>query len=70
MVTVRESLIEARQCVAEQLAEALKNPKPSYNIDGQSVSWTKHYQFLSQQLNELRDQINDEEPFEELSRGC
>lgn len=69
MATTLENLIAARDNFAAQLVELSANPKPSYNIDGQSVRWTEHYKFISSQIDKLNDQINDEQPFEIVSRG-
>lgn len=64
-----ENLTTARDNFAAKLAEASANPKPTYNIDGQSVSWTEYYKFLSDQVESLNQKISQGEPFEEVSYG-
>jgi hypothetical protein len=64
-----DDLTTARNNFASKLAEVSASPKPTYNIDGQSVSWTEYYRFLSEQVERLNKQINDGEPFEEVSMG-
>ncbi len=64
-----DDLITARDNFAAKLAEVSASPKPTYSIDGQSVSWTEYYKFLSEQVQSLNGQINDGEPFEEVSIG-
>jgi len=64
-----DDLATARDNLAAKLAEVSANPKPSYSIDGQSVSWVEYYKFLADQIARLNAQINMGEPFEELSRG-
>lgn len=59
-----ESLATARDNFAAKLAEISVDPKPSYSIDGQSVSWTEYYRFLSEQVDKLNAQIAAGEPFE------
>jgi hypothetical protein len=64
-----DDLITARNNFAAKLAAESANPKPTYSIDGQSVSWTEYYKFLSEQVDRLNEQINNGEPFEEVSQG-
>ena len=59
-----DSLITARDNFATQLAEISAAPKPSYTVDGQQVSWTDHYRFLSEQIDKLNQQISAASPFE------
>lgn len=46
------------------LADLTESPKPSYNIDGQQVSWMAYQKLLFDQLESLNKQIAAEEPFE------
>lgn len=64
-----DDLTTARDNFAAKLAEVSAAPKPSYNIDGQQVSWTEYYKFLSEQVERLNQQISGGEPFEEVSTG-
>lgn len=56
-MTYIESLTTARDNFATKLAEISADPKPSYSIDGQSVSYTDYYRFLSEQVKSLNEQI-------------
>lgn len=69
MATYLENLATARDNFAAKLAEISASPKPSYSIDGQSVSWTEYYKFLSDQVDKVNEQINSGEPFEEVGQG-
>lgn len=64
-----DDLTTARDNFAAKLAEVSAAPKPTYSIDGQSVSWTEYYKFLSEQVERLNVQINNGEPFEVVSTG-
>ncbi len=46
MATAQENLITAYNNVAQQLADISASPKPTYSIDGKSVSWTEHFNAL------------------------
>jgi hypothetical protein len=60
-----ENLQTAIDNVAAKLAEVTANPKPSYSIDGQSVSWGEYYRMLTGHLKELREaKIAADGPFE------
>ena len=69
MASNLENLKTARANLLAKLAEVSADPKPSYNIDGQSVQWSQYYKMLTDQAGALLDAINNEEPFEEVSRG-
>lgn len=64
-----DDLTTARDNFAAKLAEVSASPKPTYNIDGQSVSWTEYYKFLSDQVERLNVQISSGDPFEVVSTG-
>jgi hypothetical protein len=52
--------------VDQQLADLTANPKPSYGIDGQSVSWGEHFRNLTQLRKELVEAlIQAEGPWEQ-----
>lgn len=70
MATRLENLIAARDGFTAQLADIAAGPKkPSYNIDGQSVSWTQYYQFLMKSIDDLDAKINAADPYEFVSEG-
>lgn len=64
-----DDLTTARNNFAAKLAEVSAAPKPSYSIDGQQVSWTDYYRFLSEQVEKLNQQIASGESYEEVSIG-
>jgi len=58
-----------------RLEEILASPKPSYTIEGQSVSWTEYQKMLvdiisgsTDTINKLK-QLQSQEPYEFVSRG-
>lgn len=67
MATYAENLITARDAYATELA--LGNVKPSYNIDGQQVSWNEYRKSLLDSIASLNKLINESAPFEEMSTG-
>lgn len=66
----QDDLITARDNIAAQIASITANPKPSYSIDGQSVSWGEHFNNLMSQLKELESAVQRAGgPFEVRSWG-
>ena len=64
-VDLSTSLQSALENVILQLTLITANPKPSYSIDGQSVSWESYYAMLLRSIDELRKQIQIQSgPFE------
>lgn len=52
------------------LIDTLTNePKPSYAIDGQSVSWTEYLARLQATVDWCDEKLSAAEPFEEHTRG-
>lgn len=45
------------------LSDLSSNPKPSYSIDGQSVSWSEYFSMVSDQLDKINALINAENPY-------
>ncbi len=43
--------------------EVVASPKPTYSIDGQSVSWGDYYRMLSDQIEAVKTQIIQAEPY-------
>jgi DNA-binding ferritin-like protein len=62
MATYMENLETARDQCAERLVEITASPKPSYNVNGQQVSWTAYQQMLTKQISELNSLIAQGEP--------
>ena len=55
--------------ILARIEEITAQPKPNYNIDGQSVSWQSYLDSLFDKLTAIDTQINSAEPFEEISKG-
>ena len=51
------------------LAELTANPKPSYDIDGQKVSWNDYLKSLQATVDWCERKLAGHEPFEIQSRG-
>ena len=64
-----DDLKTARDQIATQIRDISLNPKPSYTIDGQTVSWTQHLNMLIEKLKPLDIAINAAEPYEVQSVG-
>ncbi len=67
------NLTTTRLNVSKRLSEITSSPKPSYDVNGQEVSWTEYQKMLLDMLAQLNKAIAvgevDPEPFEILSRG-
>jgi hypothetical protein len=69
MPTYLENLTTARDQIAANLAAITAQPKPTYSIDGQSVSWQSLFDSYIAQLDKLNALIAAAEPFEVQSQG-
>ncbi len=70
MTTYLDHLKQTRDQVAANLAAITADPKPSYSIDGQSVSWQSLFDSYVTQMERLESQIAAAEPYEFQSRGA
>ena len=66
----QDKLIVLVGAYMEALTDALENPKPSYSIDGRSISWAEFRSGLlddiaklNEQINSLTDQISAQSPY-------
>lgn len=71
-MTILSDLQTARENFAAQLASISASPKPTYDIDGQKVSWTEHYKFIRDSIRQLDEDIEAEKrrndgPYEVLT---
>ena len=58
---------EIKALALTRLAETLANPKPSYSIDGQSVSWTEYQKMLQETIRWADEQAAvDAGPYESI----
>ena len=70
MATEAENLQTALDNVAAKLAAITADPKPSYSIDGQSISWGTYYKDLVALRDALKLALIDAEgPFEHHVTG-
>lgn len=51
------------------IAEITSTPKPTYYVDGQSVSWERYLAQLQQTVDWCERRLNAAEPFEFQTRG-
>lgn len=57
MPTYKENLETIRSQIVDQIADMTENPKPSYGVGGQSVSWGEHMNNLMNALEQLEVRI-------------
>lgn len=70
MATEAEDLAAAILLVTAKIRELVANPKPSYSIDGQSVSWGTFYKDQVELRNQLKAAlVNAEGPWEQHVQG-
>lgn len=51
------------------IAQITAEPKPTYNIDGQTIAWADYLGQLRQTVDWCNERLAGEEPFEFQSRG-
>jgi len=64
-----ENLQSAKASAIAKLAEIIANQKPSYQIDGQAVSWTDYYRMLTDQIEAINKLLIQEDPYFLLSQA-
>lgn len=69
MPTEAEQVAAIRAQALATLASITAEPKPSYAIDGQSVSWGEYLRQLRETVAWCERQLAVAEPFEERSQG-
>lgn len=52
------------QLLARRL-EVLTKPRPNYEIDGQIVNWADYLEVLTAQINGIKQELIQAQPFEE-----
>ena len=62
-------LQEIASNIRARLVEITKKRKPSYDIDGQKVSWAEYHKMLMDQLKATNEMINTIDPFEHVTQG-
>ena len=69
MATDLEQIQTIRTQTLAIIAELTANPKPTYYIDGQTVSWNSYLTNLQATVDWSERKLAGEEPFEIHSRG-
>lgn len=69
MATDAEELAAIKTLAIARLKELLASPKPSYNVDGQSVSWNEYHRMLVEQIKSIDEILGADEPFEIHTQG-
>ena len=69
MATDLEQIRTVRTQTLAIIAELTAKPKPTYYIDGQTVSWNSYLKNLQATVDWCERKLAGEEPFEIHSRG-
>ena len=69
MTSDKQQIEQIRSLTLQQLVDLRANPKPSYSIDGQSVSWDDYVQSLQDTVDWCDTKLADADPFEIRSQG-
>jgi hypothetical protein len=69
MPTDREQLETIKSQTLAQLVSLRGNPKPTYNIDGQTVSWTAYISSLERTVDWCNAHLRGLDPAEAHTRG-
>lgn len=64
-----EQLEAIRANTLAQLVELRENPKPSYSLDGQQVSWNEYVRSLQETIEWCDIKLAGYQPFEFRSQG-
>ena len=69
MSTEAQQVVTIRNLSLAQLESLRANPKPTYSIDGQQVSWTQYVESLQQTVDWCDRKLEGYDPFEYRSQG-
>ena len=64
-----EQIASIRSLTLAQLEQLRADPKPTYSLDGQRVSWTEYIESLQQTIDWCDQKLAGYEPFECRSQG-
>lgn len=53
----------------ERITEITAEPKPTYNVGGQSVQWAQYLKQLQETIDWCDSQLQADEPFEITAQG-
>jgi hypothetical protein len=68
-MTDRQQIETIRSQTLAQLVELRANPKPTYSIDGQTISWTDYVRSLQETVDWCDAKLLGLEPFEIASQA-
>ena len=69
MSSESQQIATIRSLTLTQMEELRANPKPTYSIDGQCVSWSEYFQSLQQTVDWCDRKLASYDPFEIQSQG-
>jgi hypothetical protein len=69
MPTDAEQIATIKSQALANLVAITATPKPSYDIDGQEVSWTEYHDMLQKQVAWADTQLAGETPLEQHTVG-
>jgi hypothetical protein len=69
MASDQEQIETIKSLALAQLVELRANPKPSYNLGGQAVSWESYLASLEHTVDWCDAKLTASEPYEIVSRG-
>ncbi|MCA9229201.1 MAG: hypothetical protein KDA57_01005 [Planctomycetales bacterium] len=69
MSSESQQIATIRSLTLTQMEELRANPKPTYSIDGQRVSWSEYFQSLQQTVDWCDRKLASYDPFEIQSQG-
>lgn len=69
MSSEAQQISSIRSLTLAQLEQLRANPKPTYSIEGQRVSWTEYIESLQETVDWCDRKLASYEPFEFQSRG-
>jgi hypothetical protein len=64
-----ETITNIKTLCLQQLSELRVNPKPTYDIDGQKVSWETYCCSLERSIDWCDRKLAELQPFEVMSQG-
>jgi hypothetical protein len=60
-----QDLKDALENIDDQILDLTSSPKPSYSINGQSISWSEHMSNLLKARADIQALVISDEPYEE-----
>ncbi len=69
MSTDAQQIASIKSQTLARLSEITAQPKPTYQIDGQLVSWGDYHAQLRRTVDWCNEMLSGEAPFEQRSQG-